>query len=44
MTANHAERRNKVAFTMSHFFSGVRALARTNTGCATDRTCAHAPS
>lgn len=31
-TTNNAERRKKVAFTIPHFFSGVRALVRTDTG------------
>jgi glutamate/aspartate transport system substrate-binding protein len=31
-TTNNAERRKKVAFTIPHFFSSVRALVRTDTG------------
>lgn len=31
-TTNNAERRKKAAFTIPHFFSGVRALVRSDTG------------
>ncbi len=32
VTTNNAERRKKVAFTVPHFFSGVRALVRADSG------------